>query len=67
MINGSLFLKTNFFSPNALSFALLVAVTLAAELLGASISSAVNVFLVIVIFPVTTIYASLKSHKSDLY
>ena len=66
LINGALFLKTNFFSPNALLFALLVAVTLAAVLLGASMSSAVNVFLVTVIFPLTTIYASLKSHKSDL-
>ena len=53
--------------PNALLFALLVAVALAAVLLGASKSSAVNVFLLTVIIPFTTIYASLKSHKSDLY
>ena len=65
MVNGVLFLKTNFLSPKALLFAVLVAVTLATVLLGASISSAVNVFLVTVIFPLTTIYASLKSHKSD--
>ena len=44
LINGALFLKTNFFSPNALLFALLVAFTLASVLLGASISSAVNIF-----------------------
>ena len=44
LINGALFLKTNFFSPNSLSFAVLVAVALAAVLLGASISSAVNIF-----------------------
>ena len=66
LINGTLFLKTNFFSPKALLLAVLVAVTLAAVLLGASMSSAVNVFLVTKIFPFTTIYASLKSHKSDL-
>ena len=66
LINGSLFLKTNFFSSNSLLFALLVAFALAAVLLGASKSSAVNVFLLRVIFPFTTIYASLKSHKSDL-
>ena len=66
LINSALFLKTNFFSPNALSFAVLVAVALAAVLFGASISSAVNVYFVTVIFPLTTIYASLKSHKSDL-
>ena len=66
MINGALFLKTKFFSPKALLFALLAAVTLASVLLGASMSSAVNVFLVAVIFPLTTIYASLKSHKTDL-
>ena len=69
LINGALFalfLKTNFFSPNSLSFALLVAVTLAAVLLGGSISLVVNVFLVTVIFPLTTIFASLKSHYSDL-
>ena len=65
-MNGALFLKTNFFSPNASVFALLVAVALAAVLLGASISSAVNVSLVTIISPLTTIYASLKSHKSDL-
>ena len=66
LINGALFLKTNFFSPNALSSAVLVAVALACVLLGASISSVVNIFLVTVIFPLTTTYASLKSHKSDL-
>ena len=44
LINGALFLKTNFFSPNALSFAVLVAFTLASVLLGASKSSAVNIF-----------------------
>ena len=44
LINGALFLKTNFFSPNALLFAVLVAVALAAVLLGASKSSTVNVF-----------------------
>ena len=36
LMNGALFLKTNFFSPNALLFALLVAVAIAAALLGAS-------------------------------
>ena len=42
-MNGALFLKTNFFSPNAkLLFASLVAVTIAAVLLGASKSLAVN-------------------------
>ena len=51
MINGALLLKTNFFSPNALSFAVLVAVALATVLLGASISSTVNVFVATVIFP----------------
>ena len=51
--------------PKALLFAVLVALTLAAVLLGASMSSAVNAFLVTIIFPLTTIYASLKSHKSD--
>ena len=66
LINGALFLKTNFLSPKALLFAVLVAVTLAAVLLGVSMSSVVNVFLVTIIFPLTTIYASLKSHKSDL-
>ena len=44
LINGALFLKTKFFSPKELSFALLVAVALAAVLLGVSMSSAVNVF-----------------------
>ena len=44
LINGALFLKTKFFSPNALLFALLVVVIIAAVLLGASKSSAVNVF-----------------------
>ena len=44
LINDALFLKTNFFSPNSLSFALLVAVALAAVLLCASKSSAVNIF-----------------------
>ena len=49
-----------------LLFALLVAFALSAVLLGASKSSAVNLFLLTVIFPVTKIYASLKSQKSDL-
>ena len=66
LINGALFLKINFFSPSALLFALLVSVALAAVLLGASKSPAVNVFLLTVIFPFKTMYASLKSHKSDL-
>ena len=66
MINGALFLKTNFFSPKPLLFAVLVAVALAAVLVGVSMSSAVIVYLVTVIYPLTTIYASLKSHKSDL-
>ena len=66
LINGALFLKINFFSPNILSFAVLVAVTLAAVLLGASKLSAVNAFLITVIFPFTATYPSLKSHKSDL-
>ena len=66
MINGALFLKTNFLLPKALSFAVLVALTLAAVLLGASMSSAVNVYFKKKIFPLTTIYVSLKSHKSDL-
>ena len=56
-MNGALFF-TIFFSLKALLFALLVAVALAAVLLGASKSSAVNVFLITVIFPFTTIYAS---------
>ena len=34
LINGALFLKTNFFSPNASSFAVLVAAALAAVLLN---------------------------------
>ena len=66
LINGALFLKTNFFSPNALSFALLVAFALSCVLFGVSKSLVVNVFLVTVIFPLTAIYASLKPHKSDL-
>ena len=44
LINGALFLKINFFSTNVSLFALLVAVALAAVLLGTSKSSAVNVF-----------------------
>ena len=44
LIYGALFLKINFFSPNTSSFALLVAVALAAVLLGSSKSSGVNVF-----------------------
>ena len=44
LINGALFLKTNFFSPNALLFVVLVAFTLATVLFGSSISSAVKVF-----------------------
>ena len=46
LINGALFLKTNFFSPNALLFAVLVAFALATVLFGSSKSLAVNVFLV---------------------
>ena len=63
-INGALFLKTNFFSPNALSFAALVAVALATVLLVASKSLALNNNTAI--FPFTTIYASLKSRRYDL-
>ena len=44
LINGLLFLKTNFFSPKVLPFAVLVVVALAAVLLGASKSSAVIFF-----------------------
>ena len=66
LINGALFLKTNFFPSNQLLFALLVAVALASVLLGLLKSSAVNVFLLTVIFHFTTMYASLKSHRSDL-
>ena len=44
LINGELFLKTKDFSPNALFFALLVAVALFTVLLGASKSAAVNIF-----------------------
>ena len=44
LINGKLSLKTNCFSPNSLSFAVLVAVALSAVLLGASKPSAVDVF-----------------------
>ena len=66
LINDALFLKTNFFSPKSLLFVILVAVALDPVLLGASKSLAVNAFLVTVIFPLTTIYASLNSHKSDL-
>ena len=52
LINGALFLKTNLFSLKALLFALLVSVALAAVLLGASKSLAVNAFfLLTVIFP----------------
>ena len=57
------FKKTNCFSPNTLLFALLVLVALRFILFGASKLLAVNLFLVTIIFPVTTIYASLKSHK----
>ena len=46
IINGALFLKINFFSPNVLSFAALVAFIIAAVLLGASKSLAVNVFFI---------------------
>ena len=56
LINGALFLKTIFLLSKALLFAVLVALTLPAVLLGASMSSVVNFFF----------YASLKSHKSDL-
>ena len=42
LTNGALFLKTNLSSRKALLFALLVAVTLSAKLLGASL--AVNIF-----------------------
>ena len=65
-INDTLLLKTNFFSPNTLSFAVLVVVALAPVLLDASKSLIVYVFLATIIFPFTTKYASLKSHKSDL-
>ena len=58
LINGVLCLTTNFFSPNELSFAVLVAVTLAAALFGSSISSAVDAFLLTIILPFTTICAS---------
>ena len=66
LINGALFLKTNFFSPKALLFALLVLIALRFVLFGPSKSAAVNIFLTTIIFPFTTIYGSLKSHKSDL-
>ena len=66
LINGALFLKANFFLPNSLLFALLIAVAIVSVLLGSSKSLAVNVFLSTIIFPLTTIYASLKSHKSHL-
>ena len=65
LINGALLLKINFFSPDSLSFAALVAVTIAAVLLGASKSLAVNAFSSTIIFQhiifqytLTTIYAS---------
>ena len=58
LINGALFLKSTFFHQLFLLFALLVGVALAAVLLGASKLSAVNIFLVTVILPFTTIYAS---------
>ena len=45
IINGALFLK-KIFSPNVLSFAALVAFIIAAVLLGASKSLAVNVFFI---------------------
>ena len=67
LINGTLFLKTNFFSPNVLLFALLVLIALRFVLFGLSKSAAIKPFLITVIFPVTKIYASLKSHKSDLH
>ena len=57
LMNGALFFHF-FFSLKTLLFALLVAVALAAVLLGSSKSSAVNVFLITAIFPFTTIYAS---------
>ena len=66
LINGALFLKTNFFLSNELLFGSLVAVALASVLLGLLKSSAVNVFLLTVIFHFTTMYASLKSNRSDL-
>ena len=44
LINGALFLKTIFLLSKALLFAVLVALTLPAVLLGASMSSVVNVF-----------------------
>ena len=65
LINGTLFLKFNFSSPNVLLFTLLLPSALTFLLLGSSKSAAVNIFLTTVIFPVTKIYASLKSHKSD--
>ena len=58
LINEALFLKNKFYSPNALSFAVLVTVALPAVLLGASKSLAVNIFVLIIIFPYRTIYAS---------
>ena len=58
LINGALFLKTNFFSLNALLCAVLAAVALAAVLLDASKSAAVNNFLATIISPFTTIYGS---------
>ena len=66
LISGALFLKSDFFPPKEFLLALLVAVALASVLLGLLKSSAVNVFLLTVIFHFTTMYASLKSNRSDL-
>ena len=44
LINGALFLKTNFFLSNKLLFALLVAVAIASVLLRFTKSLAVNFF-----------------------
>ena len=66
LINGALFLRTNFFSPNTLSFIVSVTVALFTVLLDASKSLTVNVFLWTIIFPFPTIYTSDQPHKSDL-
>ena len=53
------FLKANFPSITLLVFAVLVAVTIAWVLLGATKLAIVNTLLITVTFPVTTIYVSL--------
>ena len=60
LINGALFLKTDFFSPDSLLFTVLVTFALFTVLLGASKSLAVNIYLTAVISPFTTIYTSLN-------